>query len=347
MSHQWLEAKYVSLLSNRLRNFKRKNQDNWNFSCPVCGDSKTNKHKARGYVYPLKGSLLYHCHNCNVTMSVQKLVKFIDPTLYDEFIRERVMMDPQEKPKNEITEFVEKMKPPVFVTSSPLKHLKKVSLFKPSSTLKLWVDGRKIPPESHYRLFFCKEFKRWVNEHCLPGKFNEDSLTRDEPRLVIPFIDKEGNMFGFQGRSFKKNATVRYITIILDDTKPKLFGLDKIDESKKMFVVEGPIDSLFLPNCLASAGADLITNLHKVTTDKSKFVIVYDNEPRNKDIVKNMEKAIDQGYEICIWPESMQYKDINDMVLGGYTQANIVDIINNNTYKGLEAKLELATWKKV
>jgi transcription elongation factor Elf1 len=344
----WLDTKYINLLSFRLRNFKRKGNDSWNFSCPFCGDSKTNKHKARGYIFERKGKLRFYCHNCNIPgVTVPKLVKHLDPMMYDEYVKEKLMADPEKKEKTELQEFVDKMKPPVFVKSSPLKHLKKISLFKPSSAVKMWIDSRKLPPESHYRLFFCKEFKHWVNEYCLPNKFDEDSLTRDEPRLVIPFLDKEGNLFGFQGRSFKKNANVRYITIILDDSKPKLFGIDKVDETKPIYVVEGPLDSLFIPNCIASCGSDLTTSLHHVTPDKSSFRIVYDNEPRNEEIVKKIEKAINAGYEVCIWPDTMAEKDINDMVLAGYTPAKVVDIINENVYSGLKAKLRFSEWKKV
>jgi hypothetical protein len=345
----WLDTKYISLLSFRLRNFKRKGNDQWNFSCPFCGDSKTNKHKARGFIFERKGRLRYYCHNCNVPgVDVPKLVKHLDPMMYDEYVKEKLMADPIKREKTDVELFADKMKPPVFMKSSPLKHLKKISLFQPSSAVKVWIDGRRIPPESHYRLFFCKEFKHWVNDYCIPNKFDEDSLTRDEPRLVIPFLDEEGNLFGVQGRSFKKDAAVRYITIIMDDSKPKVFGLDKIDlKLPHIYVVEGPLDSLFLPNCVASCGSDLTTNLHRIVDDKSKFIVVYDNEPRNDEIVKKIEKAIAAGYHVCIWPDSMAEKDINDMVLAGYTPAKVVDIINENVYSGLKAKLRFSEWKKV
>ena len=345
----WLDTKYVSLLSFRLRNFKRKGNDQWNFSCPFCGDSKTNKLKARGFIFERKGRLRYYCHNCNVPgIDVPRLVKHLDPMMYDEYLKEKLMADPPKREKTDVELFADKMKPPVFVKSSPLRHLKKISLFKPASAVKVWIDGRKLPPESHYRLFFCKEFKHWVNEYCIPNKFDEDSLTRDEPRLVIPFLDKEGNLFGFQGRSFAKNTKVRYITIITDDSKPKVFGLDKIDlKLPHIYVVEGPLDSLFLPNCVASCGSDLTTNLHRIVDDKSKFIVVYDNEPRNEEIVKKIEKAIAAGYYVCIWPDSMAENDINDMVLAGYTPAKVVDIINENVYSGLKAKLRFSEWKKV
>lgn len=346
MSLQWLDAKYVSLLSFRLRNFKKKGSSTWNFSCPVCGDSKSHKHKARGYIYPSKGKLLFHCHNCNVTMDVPKFVKYVDSSLYDEYIKEKLTADPQQKEEDELTKFVTKMKPPKFQSESALKHLKKISAFKPDSVIKQWVESRMIPPKYHFKLYFCKEFKHWVNLQ-VPDKFDEESLKNDEPRLIIPFLDKEGKMFGFQGRSFKKKALVRYITIILDDTKNKLYGLDTVDETKTIYVVEGPIDSMFLPNCIASCGSDLTTNLPAVSKDQSKFVIVYDNEPRNKETVKKMEKAIDNGYTVCIWPDGFEIKDINDMVLGGMNPNKIVDLINTNCYKGLEGTLRLQQWKKV
>ena len=344
----WLDTKYVSLLSFRLRNFKRKGNDQWNFSCPFCGDSKTVKSKARGYIYERKGRLRFHCHNCNVPgIDIPKLVKHLDPTMYDEYVKEKLMDDPKKNEKTDLQLFVDKMKPPVFSKATPLKHLKKISLFDPTSAVKMWVNDRMLPPESHYRLFFCKHFKHWVNEHCLPNKFDEDSLTRDEPRLVIPFIDDEGNLFGFQGRSFKKNANVRYITIILDNTKPKIFGLDKIDlKLPHIYVVEGALDSLFVKNSVASAGSDLTSNLHRIEVDKSKFVIVFDNEPRNEEIVKKIEKAIDAGYNVCIWPDSVVEKDINDMVLAGSTPEKVLAIINENVYIGLKAKLRFSEWRK-
>lgn len=346
---QWLDSKYINLMSHRLKNFKRKGNDKWNFSCPFCGDSKSNKYKARGYVYEKKGKLRYSCHNCNIPgIDVQKLVHHVDPFLHDEYVREKILEKLSARPKTDVEIFADKMKTPTFVQGSPLKYLKKISAFRPDSFVKMYVDGRRLPPESHYRLFYAKQFKHWVNEHCIPGKFSEESLTRDEPRLIIPFIDPEGNMFGFQGRSFVPDAAVRYITIILDDSKPKLFGWDKIDvRLPHIYVVEGPLDSLFLPNCLASAGSDLTTNLSFVSSDMSKFIIVYDNEPRNPDIVKSIESAIDRGFNVCIWPDNFEGKDINNMVLNGLEPNKIVDIIDENVYSGLQAKLRFQQWKKV
>jgi hypothetical protein len=81
--------------------------------------------------------------------------------------------------------------------------------------------------------------------------------------------------------------------------------------------------------------------------DRDKLVIVYDNEPRSKDIVKKIERAIDTNYKVCIWPDNVEHKDINEMVLGGSTPSEVQYMIDQNTYSGLAAKMRLQQWKKI
>jgi hypothetical protein len=221
---------------------------------------------------------------------------------------------------------------------SPLKKLKKVSQLDPDHPAKKYVMSRKIPTHFHYKLFYTPKFKQFVNT-IIPDKF--DLSTGDEPRLIIPFLDKDKNCFGFQGRSFKKDG-IRYITIMFDESKPKIFGLDDVDFSKRVYVVEGPIDSMFIPNCVAMAGS---ANRFLDTMDD--FVLVMDNERRNVQIIEHIEKCIDLGYNICLWPDHIEQKDINDMVMAGYTTDQILDMIDTNTYHGLAAKMKLVSWRRV
>ena len=335
----WLDHKYVNLLSGRLERFARVGSETYRFRCPICGDSEKDKRKTRGYVFQRGGMLRYFCHNCGASMRFQYLIKTIDPTLYLEYVKEKIKENNQ---ANETHEFVQKMKPPVFVKETQLNELIKVSKLKPEHPVKQWVDGRQIPSNSHYKLFYCKKFASWVNS-MIPEKFNDK--VENEPRLIIPFLDENKKLFGFQGRSFKKNG-LRYITIMLDESKPKIFGLDGVDRSKDIYLVEGPIDSLFLPNAIASAGSDLVSQLQLTDLPKENMIVVYDNEPRNKEIVSKVEKTIEAGYRICIWPTSIEHKDINDMVLAGYTPEQVKEIIDECTYSGPTAKLHFALWRK-
>jgi hypothetical protein len=157
---------------------------------------------------------------------------------------------------------------------------------------------------------------------------------------VLPFVDENKTLIGFQGRALKKSNT-KYITIMVDESKPKVFGLDGVDKNKKIYVVEGPIDSLFIDNCIAMAGADL-SRLQLPNT-----VTIYDNEPRNREIVNRMEKVVESGKEIVIWPIHNEYKDINDMVLAGYSKSYIRAQIEENTFSGLRASTKLSEWRKI
>lgn len=339
----WLDQKYIGLISNRVERFKRVNSTTFNFRCPLCGDSKTNKFKTRGYIVekPVVGTL-YYCHNCHESISLLNFLRRIDDQLAEDYKREKFIDKNVEKPEQkEEKKDISKVTVPTFMKGdSPLKKLKKISQLDPEHPVKKYVQKRQIPSNFHYKLFYAPKFKEWVNT-IIPEKFNLE--TGDEPRLVIPFLDRNGNLFGFQGRGFKKDG-IRYITIMIDDTKPKVYGLDTIDERGRVTVVEGPIDSMFLPNCVAMAGSAI--NLEDVFPDKPKneIVVVMDNEPRNKDIVKRIDKYIDEGYNVCIWPEEVHQKDINDMVLEGLDPEWI---ILQNTKSGLIAKAALSQWKRI
>jgi len=274
-------------------------------------------------------------------MGVPNFIKMIDQNIYNEFIMER-LKDNKSPEQTELDNFVSKMKKPVFLKEGPLKGLKKISQLSPDHPAKLLIDSRKIPTPYHAKLFLCPNFKTFTND-LIPDKFSEESLKRDETRILIPFFDKSKRLHAYQGRAIGKSEP-RYITIILDEEVPKIYGLDTVDERYKIYVFEGPIDSMFIPNGVATAGGDLVSSLKGF--DKSNIVIVYDNEPRNRDTIKKLDKAIMQGYNVCIWPENLDSKDVNDMVKTGLSPEFVKHIIDTNTYKDLAAKLALTKWSK-
>jgi len=339
----YLENKYLSLLSNRLRNYKRKSGNIINFSCPVCGDSDTDKKKARGYIYTKSSKTLFHCHNCTVTFGFDKFLKTIDYQLFSEYLVEK-LKDQKTPQQLDLEEFTAKMKKPVFLNAGPLKSLKKISQLNADHPAKIFISERLIPNPYHAKIFWCPKFYKWVND-IIPDKFSEESLKYDHGRVIIPFINKEKVMHSFQGRSLAGDPKIRYITIVNDETTPKVYGLDTVDFKKKTYVFEGPFDSMFLPNSIATAGGDLVSTI--VDLPKDNLVVVYDNEPRSRETKNKLDKAILNGYSVCIWPSNLDHKDVNDMVLAGMSEDFIRYIIDTHTYRDLKAKLVLNTWSKV
>ena len=171
----------------------------------------------------------------------------------------------------------------------------------------------------------------------------KEGLKEDDVRLVIPFYDAEKNLVSFQGRALGESK-LRYITVKLDKDNHKIFGLDRINTEETVYVVEGPIDSLFLSNCIATADSNLMVASKYISKDK--LVLVYDNEPRNKELHKQMDVAIEQHYQIVIWPEMIEEKDINEMIMSGFTQDDVEDMIESRTFVNLRAKMEFINWKK-
>lgn len=285
---------------------------------------------------------MFHCFNCGQSHPLWRFLKTVEPALYNEYVIDTKFEKIAALPPKEKLEGLETMTAPVpnfKRVGSPLLKIKKFGQLAHDHPARAYVNKRKIPTKAHHRLYYAPKFNTWVNE-LIPDKLPMGK--RDLPRLILPMIDKDGVVFGFQGRAFDK-LSIRYITIMLDETKPKMFGLEQVDFNKKYYVLEGPIDSLFLSNAVAMAGADGnasgLENLENA-------VFVFDNEPRNLEIVKRMEKMLDRGYKVCIWPSKLDVKDVNDMILSGLSSAEIELMIDQNTYQGLIGKFELGDWRR-
>ncbi len=336
----YVDTKYVNMLSSRVRNFKKTNEYTWNFSCPFCGDSKTNTRKARGYVHKKNTSLYYKCHNCGVGTTLGKLIENVDPLLYKQFVLENYKEGVSKfAPTADRTLVLEEKPKPVVLSDDTLRGLKRIDQMDPEHPAVKYVASRLIPKKHWDKLYFVAKWKKYVNR----VKYTFSSEEDDHPRLIIPFFNEHGKVYAFQSRAFG-NEEPRYMTTKLDDNMERIYGLDRTDFSKKVYAVEGPIDSLFLPNCIAVAGSSFDTAYMRGLV--SKLVVIFDNEPRNKDLCRQIEKCIDNGYTVCLFPPTVEQKDINDMIKAGKTPSEIVNIINTNTFTGIEAKLKFAQWRK-
>ena len=320
----FIDVKYINLISSRFQKFKRVKHNLYNFRCPICGDSQKNKTKARGYLYQVKTNTNFKCHNCGINISFNNFLKQIDSVIYKQYTFEKF------KSGNTGKNFV--VDEPVFKFEAP-KFKSKINLPKASenSDAKKYLENRKLNPDKFY---YTDQFKSWTNS--LKEVF--DDTSKDEPRIIIPLF-YQNTLVGFQGRSLS-SSKIKYITIMLSDDAPKIYGLDEVQKTETVYITEGPFDSTFIRNSIALCGAD---------GDVTKWGIcdcvwIYDNEPRNSEILSRISRVIEDGQKVVIWPSTIKEKDINDMVLSGL---NVQNVIESNTYSGLEAKLKFTTWKKI
>lgn len=336
-----IDVKYVRLVSPRLRNFKQKDTYLFNSSCILCGDSKKNKTKARLYFYEKHNGILVRCHNCGASMSLGSFLKEVDTLLYDEYIMERYKSgESGYKPPQfniPIPKFGKVPKQKVF------EHAEWCDKLPEEHFCLTYLESRKIPKEHYCRLLYTSHYK----DFCDVLVPNHGKEIVNDARLVIPYYSEYNELVAVSGRALETNdKTLRYVTLRTnDDTQKLIYGMERVELNKTVTIVEGPIDSLFLTNCVASGDANLAIAAKKVNA--SKMVLCGDREPRNREVCGLIEKAIKSGYYVVIWPDNLTFKDINEAIVQGYSPAEIESIISNNTFSGLEAELKFAYWNKV
>ena len=334
----FLDVKYLSLISNRLPLFKKTKDTTFNCRCIICGDSRKKVRKARGYFFANKGKMMYKCFNCDASMYFSTFLKTIDSELSNQYSFEAYT---EGKPLSSNAEPEVKFEQPVFKQKEERlldKLLDRVDTLDSNHEAVLFCNSRKIPKEKFDKIYFINSIKNIVQ---LNDKYKE-SIKTEEPRIVFPFYDEEGLLTAVTCRALRGEA-LRYITVKVSDNKPLIFGLDAVNKNKDVYVVEGPIDSLFLENAVAISGTSL-DKINATTINKEKIVVVFDNQPRNKEVCKIVEKTINQGYKVVVWPQSITEKDINEMILVG---KDVRSIIAKNVYSGLEAKAKFMGWKRV
>ena len=321
-----IDSKYIGLVSSRLQKFKRVKPNLFNFRCPICGDSQKHKNKARGYFYQVKTNTNFKCHNCGASSSFNNFLKQIDSTLHKQYTMEKFKEGFAGGRNFVVDEPKLEFKKPIFKKKLDLPKATEVPIAKE------YLEKRKLDPSKFY---FAYKFKEWTNTQ----KQTFDTIGRDESRIIIPMYDEDKILIGFQGRSLGPNS-VKYITVMINEDAPKIYGLDKIDNEKPIYIIEGPFDATLVQNGVAMCGSDLDIR----SFGWSDCIYVYDNEPRNREIVNRIDKTINGGYKVVIWPTSIVEKDINDMVLGGH---KIMSVLESNTYSGLQAKVKFNNWKKI
>jgi hypothetical protein len=320
------------MISSSLERFKWKKDNLANCRCPFCGDSSSNKRKARGYFFVKGNDMYYRCHNCGHGTTMYRFLESMSPILCKEYSLERWKNGENGHSNYKKPEII--IEKPIFRKSTAV-NLPSIHDLDDSHHCKIYVKNRKIPTEYWSDLYYAEDFGEFARN------VKPDLDIGDEERLIIPVRNSDGNILGFQGRSLNKKNPIKYITLKYNENEVLCYGCNKIDSKKPVFIVEGPIDSMFIKNCIAILG---MNNVDSVNYDNAIFVL--DNEPRSLNVIQQMIDLIDSNRRVCIWPEKVKQKDINDMILSGLSSMQIQEMILNNSYKGPEAKMRVIKWKK-
>jgi hypothetical protein len=278
-------------------------------------------------------------------MPLHRFIEAVDLSMYADYQKERIAAGLWKRSSARVSPApvtqpspvrLEAVNPVDLAGSDLLSPLARVDKLGPEHRARLLCEKRKLPDLT--RVFHCPKFYAWTNWVLKREKFSKKALYYDHPRLIIPFFDGNGEFIAFQGRDYNPDSDNKYVTILVDESAPKLYGLDRVKDGI-IYAVEGPIDSMFLPNGIAFAGGD-----HSIleVLDPSRVVVIYDNEPRAPLTIRKIQKAITHGYQVCIWPKYVVEKDINDMVIDGL---DVKSIIDSRTFRGLSAELELSAWR--
>jgi transcription elongation factor Elf1 len=354
----YIDRKFLGFVSSKLEQFKQKQTDLYNFRCPYCGDSKKNKLKARGYVYRKSNDYFFICHNCGKSTTFAKFLEHVDGTTYKQYVLERYATGETGHHNYKKPDF-EQLKGNAYSRfqstldqsrgdPAPVESLERTTrAFAHYSIVNLpeehyartYIKKRKVPEKYWEEILFVPKFKDFLDSE-FPDHGKEEVPNDD--RIVLLYTNEKGEITNVAGRALS-DTKIRYVTVKVSDEK-KVFGLHRVRKETRIYVVEGQFDSYFLPNCVASGDS----NLGGVAAifPELDVVLVYDNEPRNKDIVKQIEKSIDKGHKVCLFPASVVGKDINEMIQHGSTVDEIKEIIDKNTHSGLSAKMVFTNWKR-
>lgn len=339
----WIEEQYISKISGRVRNFRKKSSSLWNFSCPVCGDSKRDKYKARGYIFRVQESYFYKCHNCGAASSFKAFLGNEFPDLAQQYNFEKFKENSLKCEEVSVTkkrDIAEQGVKAMFEQETKTlldKLLPRVSSLPVGHEAVAYVRARKIPRAAWDRMYYIDDFSKIAKRNS--GKSSS-------PRIIFPFFSRRGEFLGLTARDITNTERSKYMVVRLKKDQPAVFGIEHVNMNSTIYVVEGPIDSFFLPNAIAAGSSDFHAALSMIP--HSKAVLVLDNQPRNPQVVNQYYRWAKLGYKIFLWDEDFPHKDLNECVENGnMSLEQVKDMVDRNTYEGLNLRLKLAKWSKV
>ena len=330
----------LEILYLPLQGLTKKSDSIYIARCPICGDSKKDISKKRFYI--LFSRKQTYCQNCHYNNSIHGFIKENYPDVYkqywkENFAKKRVAPPKIPKVPKEILNRQEGMKK----TKRILKKAKPYGLTDklPEHIIK-YLEGRCLDPK---RFMFMERYVGFVKD------YQEEAIPLfSDPRIVIPYIKKSNReLYAMQGRATKEGQKPKYLTVKFTEDMGKIYNIYNIDPDKTVYVLEGPIDSMFLPNAVALSGANISDSILKEFKKFKDVVFIFDSDfVYNPDIRAIIKKVISYGYGIYIPSKKLSiHKDINDIVIdAGIKDKELVSEIENRTFKGIVALTMLAKY---
>jgi hypothetical protein len=347
-----LDKMFARRMSHLLDGYEERDSK-WIFRCPYCGDSKTNKRKRRGALTQKDTGLGFKCQNCQVGKGFSHFLKDQDPRLYAEFsmetVRERSGFRPApvEEIKVDTASSTDLMSSLLAGSPTEVKSQAAASAFAPLDRIS---SLRRDHPAAQYLvkrgfgpgttawedLYFADDFPEWRNSHAE----DKEPLKGHDGRIVIPLLTERGDEIGAQGRSLSSSG-LRYITVAWSKEVPR-YGSHRIDKCEDVWLTEGPFDAMALENGLATLHADLSGKAEALGLHPRQTVLLFDNEPGNREVASMVRKAVESGWRVAFWRDRQidVGKDAAKAIMElGLSQSELFRIAS-----GPLARVELGRW---
>jgi len=269
--------------------------------CPSCREGKSWGKKKRLY-YIVKEDYLY-CQNCGRSWKPINWIIEQSGQSYHEIMEEAKGFDSSIGVKTRKYE------------KSPAGTLPEdsINLFD-NTQLTYYKDNKVVQDALQY--IITRRLNTAINKPRALFISVKDFIHKD--RLIIPFYDANNQIEFYQTRAiYKKDEINRPKYLSKQGANKSIFGIRNIDPNLEyLFVLEGPIDSMFIVNGIAVGGVSL-SEKQETQLEKYKFMTkiwILDNQLDNKEVKDKMNELIDKGEKVFIWPKELKdYKDVNEI----------------------------------
>ena len=340
-----IKNKIQNILNKKFANdsyIKRKidvYHDRLNFSCPYCGDSRSDVRKKRGNLY--LDSLRFHCFNCSHSTGINRFLSDFNEELSNE---DKIAVHEIQQNAKKFEKRVSSTQSSMSMTLLDKLAIPKDILFKQLGIISPYKDIT----ASNYLKSRMINIKDWKY-------FAYNSLTKE---LYILNTSPSDRVIGFQIRqldpkSHKQRYTSSRLTKIYSDVFNKdingiverlllkeplgqkyieeedgvenivanldrlsgIFNIMNVNLSQPLTIMEGPIDSLAIANSIALQSA--AKHLDGFFDEVENVRYLFDNDKTGKEMslkkMKNHKKVFLWGQYLDMIKSKTNIKDINDL----------------------------------